>query len=99
MLLHETDLFVAAGNKVRVASLAANRNKNQAFKTLHTPNISFEIHEIVLNPTAKLLAVAGEFQVAVIVLPRSGVNHLVPDVVDCKYVLFGCYCVQFYLLV
>lgn len=54
-------------------------------QTLHTPNVQFEIHQISLNPSGKLLAVAGAFQVAVVVLPRSGLTRLVPDAVDCKY--------------
>jgi nucleoporin NUP82 len=54
-------------------------------QVLHTPNIDFEIHQLALNPSAKLLAVAGAFQVAVVVLPRSGFMRLVPTVVDCKY--------------
>lgn len=57
----------------------------EVLQTLHTPNIQFEIHQISLNPSGKLLAVAGAFQVAVVVLPRAGFIRLVPDVVDCKY--------------
>lgn len=53
---------------------------------LHTPNIQFDIHQLVLNPHEKLLAVAGAFQVAVIVLPRTGFTQLVPATIDCKYV-------------
>ena len=53
---------------------------------LHTPNIQFEIHQLALNPSAKLLAVAGAFQVAVVVLPRSGYSRLVSATIDCKYV-------------
>jgi hypothetical protein len=57
----------------------------ESLQTLHTPNIQFEIHQIALNPSGKLLAVAGAFQVAVVVLPRAGYNRLVPDSIDCKY--------------
>jgi hypothetical protein len=57
-------------------------------QTLHTPNVQFEIHQISLNTSGKLLAVAGAFQVAVIVLPRSGFTRLVPDTVDCKYAFY-----------
>ena len=53
---------------------------------MHTPNVQFEIHQIALNPNGKLLAVAGAFQVAVVVLPRTGFNKLVTATVDCKYV-------------
>lgn len=41
---------------------------------------------MTLNPNAKLLAVAGAFQVAVVVLPRPGFTRLVPATVDCKCV-------------
>ena len=40
-----------------------------------------------MNPNGKLLAVAGAFQVAVVVLPRTGFNKLVTATVDCKYVV------------
>ena len=40
---------------------------------------------MALNPSGKLLAVAGAFQVAVVVLPRTGFMRLVPGTVDCKY--------------
>ncbi|KAG6890889.1 hypothetical protein C0995_000846 [Termitomyces sp. Mi166 len=86
MVLKDADLIVAAGNEVRITSLGdakANRTK-QTYKTLHTPNIQFEIHQISLNPSGKLLAVAGAFQVAVIVLPRAGFSRLVPDTLDCN---------------
>ena len=53
---------------------------------MHTPNVQFDIHQIALNPSGKLLAVAGAFQVAVVVLPRTGFSKLVTATVDCKYV-------------
>jgi nucleoporin NUP82 len=56
-------------------------------QTLHTPNLQFEIRQISLNPSGKLLAVAGTHQVAVIVLPRAGYSRLVPEAIDCKYAL------------
>lgn len=55
------------------------------FQTLHTPNLQFEIRQISLNASGKLLAVAGTHQVAVVVLPRAGYGKLVPEVIDCKY--------------
>lgn len=57
------------------------------FQVLHTPNVQFEIHQLALNPSGKLLAVAGAFQVAVVVLPRPGFTRLVPATIDCKYAL------------
>ncbi|KAJ7699929.1 hypothetical protein B0H17DRAFT_1157979 [Mycena rosella] len=93
MILKDADLIVAAGPEVRIASLgAAKPAGTKGYKTLHTPNLQFEIHQISLNPSGKLLAVAGARQVGVIVLPRSGFARLVPDTIDCKSLQIG----QFY---
>ncbi|KAF4574789.1 hypothetical protein EYR36_006139 [Pleurotus pulmonarius] len=95
MVLKDSELILAAGKELRITSLSESRlNKSlrKTYKTLGTPSIQFEIHELALNPSGKLLAVAGAFQVAVVVLPRSGVTRLVPEIVDCKSVQIG----QFY---
>ncbi|KAL0581995.1 hypothetical protein V5O48_000053 [Marasmius crinis-equi] len=95
MVLRDTDLVVAAGKELRMASLGdakASKNPNKSYKTLHTPNIQFEICQICLNPSGKLLAVAGAYQVAIVVLPRPGYSRLVPASIDCKSVQIG----QFY---
>ncbi|KAG6855012.1 hypothetical protein C0991_005941 [Blastosporella zonata] len=95
MVLKDADLIVAAGHEVRITALGdakLNRSTRQIYKTLHTPNIQFEIHQISLSPSGKLLAVAGAFQVAVVVLPRAGFSRLVPETIDCKSVQVG----QFY---
>ncbi|KAF5370096.1 hypothetical protein D9758_001201 [Tetrapyrgos nigripes] len=95
MLLRDTDLILAAGKSIRMASLSGTkiqRSTTKSYKTLHTPNIEFDIHQIALNPNGKLLAVAGAFQVAVIVLPRAGYSRLVPENIECKSVQVG----QFY---
>ncbi|THV08713.1 hypothetical protein K435DRAFT_959241 [Dendrothele bispora CBS 962.96] len=95
MLLRDTDLILAAGKSVRMSSLAGTkiqRSTSKSYKTLHTPNIEFDIHQIALNKNGKLLAVAGISQVAVIVLPRAGYSRLVPETIDCKSVQIG----QFY---
>ncbi|KAF9469037.1 hypothetical protein BDZ94DRAFT_1182915 [Collybia nuda] len=92
MVLKDADLIVAAGREIRMSSLGDTKlsaSLKRTYKTLHTPNIQFEIHQISLNPSGKLLAVAGAFQVAVIVLPRSGFTRLVPETVDCKSVQVG----------
>ncbi|KAJ3575167.1 hypothetical protein NP233_g1277 [Leucocoprinus birnbaumii] len=95
MVLKDADLIVAAGKEVRMASLGDAKvpsSTRKTYKTLHTPNVQFEVHQIALNPSGKLLAVAGAFQVAVIVLPRPGFMRLVPETIDCKSVQIG----QFY---
>ncbi|KAE9410294.1 hypothetical protein BT96DRAFT_961764 [Gymnopus androsaceus JB14] len=95
MVLRDTDLVLAAGNELRMTSLAdtkVQRSHTKSYKTLHTPNIQFKIDQIALNSSGKLLAVAGAFQVAVVVLPRAGYSRLVPETIDCKCVQIG----QFY---
>ncbi|KAI5829840.1 hypothetical protein K523DRAFT_352178 [Schizophyllum commune Tattone D] len=95
MVLKGADLIVAAGQEIRMTTLGETHlNQNEGkkvFKTLHCPNVQFNIHQIALNPSGKLLAVAGAFQVAVIVLPRPGFMRLVPNVIDCKSVQIGQY--------
>lgn len=54
------------------------------FLVLHAPCVDFDIHQIRLSPNKKLLAVAGAFKVAVIVLPGNGFSKLVTSRVDCK---------------
>ncbi|KJA30085.1 hypothetical protein HYPSUDRAFT_32154 [Hypholoma sublateritium FD-334 SS-4] len=95
MILKDADLIVAVGKEIRISSfgdLKLSRSIRRSYKTLHTPNIQFEIHQIALNPSGKLLAVAGAYQTAVIVLPRPGYSRLVPSRLDCKAIQIG----QFY---
>ncbi|KAF9782863.1 hypothetical protein BJ322DRAFT_1073133 [Thelephora terrestris] len=95
MLIKDADLIVAVGKEVRMTSLTEfqlSASGGQTFKTLCTPNLQFEVHELVLNPNGRLLAVVGAFQVTVIVLPRPGFTRLAPQTVDCKSLQVG----QFY---
>ncbi|KAJ8086450.1 hypothetical protein PM082_005273 [Marasmius tenuissimus] len=95
MVLRDTDLIVATGTELRMASLGdvkASKGSNKSYKILHTPNIQFEIRQICLNSSGKLLVVAGAYQVAIVVLPRPGYSRLVPSSIDCKSVQIG----QFY---
>ena len=73
--------------KVRVAVKSFRATPDLLLQVLHTPNIQFDVSQLALNPTRKLLAVAGTFQVAVVVLPRPGFMRLVPTTIDCKYAL------------
>ncbi|KAI6034264.1 hypothetical protein BKA83DRAFT_4187528 [Pisolithus microcarpus] len=94
MALKDADLIVAVHKELRMTSLGDTKlgKSARSYKVLHTPNIDFEIHQIVTNPGGKLLAVAGAYQVAVIVLPRPGYSKLVSSTIDCKSVQVG----QFY---
>ncbi|THH13916.1 hypothetical protein EW146_g6350 [Bondarzewia mesenterica] len=93
MVIKDAELIVAVGKELRVSALGdAKFNKgSKSYKLLHTPNIQFEIHQLALNPSGQLLAIAGAFQVAVVVLPRPGFTRLVPTKVDCKSIQVGQY--------
>ncbi|KAH9049021.1 hypothetical protein EDB84DRAFT_32457 [Lactarius hengduanensis] len=94
MVLKDADLIVAVGKEIRATSLGdakLSKATPKSYKVLHTPNIQFDVSQLSLNPTGKLLAVAGTFQVAVIVLPRPGFMRLVPATVDCKSIQVGQY--------
>jgi len=73
--------------KVPVTVMSFRATPDLPLQVLHTPNIQFDISQLALSPTRKLLAVAGTFQVAVVVLPRPGFMRLVPTTIDCKYAL------------
>jgi nucleoporin NUP82 len=55
-------------------------------QTLDTPAINFEIQQLVLNSTSKLLAVVGAHSVVVVVLPRKGWANSVGKVLECRCV-------------
>ncbi|KAF9222099.1 hypothetical protein BS17DRAFT_784420 [Gyrodon lividus] len=95
MALKDADLIVAAGTELRITSLGdtkLGRSTRKSYKVLHVPNVDFEIYQLALNTSGKLLAVAGAYQVAVVVLPRAGYSKLVSSSIDCKAVQVG----QFY---
>ncbi|OCH90689.1 hypothetical protein OBBRIDRAFT_819148 [Obba rivulosa] len=94
MVIKDSELIVAVGSEIRMTHLGDSRigkTARKSYKILHTPNVTFDIHHMVLNPNGKLLAVAGAFQVAVVVLPRAGFTRLVPTIVDCKSIQVGQY--------
>ncbi|KAH7916326.1 hypothetical protein BJ138DRAFT_1075738 [Hygrophoropsis aurantiaca] len=95
MILKDADLILAVGNELRISSLGDSklgRSTRKTYKVLNTPSIEFDIHQIAPNPSGKLLAVAGGYQVAVVVLPRAGYSKLVHTAIDCKAIRVG----QFY---
>ncbi|KAF8528785.1 hypothetical protein BU17DRAFT_73080 [Hysterangium stoloniferum] len=92
--LRDSDLIFATGTEIRITPLpdAKTTSRNQrTYKTLHTPNIEFPIRQMCVNRSGKLLAVAGNCQVAVISLPRTGYLKLVPSKVECRAVQVGQY--------
>ena len=70
--------------KVCTAFNATTLRVELRMQTLHTPGLSFDIRQLAVNPSGKLLAVAGSHQIAVVVLPRPGYMRLVPTNIDCK---------------
>ncbi|EPQ59331.1 hypothetical protein GLOTRDRAFT_55221 [Gloeophyllum trabeum ATCC 11539] len=95
MAIRDSDLIVAVGDEIRITSLGESKlhpTAMKSYKTLYTPNIQFEIRQVAVNPNGKLLAVAGAYQIAVVVLPKPGFSKLVSSTVDCKSIQVG----QFY---
>ncbi|EKM59400.1 uncharacterized protein PHACADRAFT_114086 [Phanerochaete carnosa HHB-10118-sp] len=90
----DSDIIVAVGSEIRMASLGGSKlskSQTKTYKSLNTPNVPFNIHQMALNPNGKFLAVAGVSHVAVVVLPRPGFTKLVPTSVDCKSIHVGQY--------
>ena len=54
---------------------------------LDVPAVDFEIQQLILNPTSKLLAVIGVHSIAVVVLPRKGWSSSLNRVISCRSVL------------
>ncbi|BGO88818.1 hypothetical protein NBRC10512_002173 [Rhodotorula toruloides] len=97
-----TDLVVAVGSELRMASLAEVKARSGAdsadgetdlgeYKVLDTPAINFEIQQLVLNSTSKLLAVVGAHSVVVVVLPRRGWANTVGKTIECRCLPVGAF--------
>lgn len=71
--------------KVRRSTHTVGTKHGKKYQVLHVPNVDFQFHQLALNPSGKLLAVAGAYQVAVVVLPRAGYSKVVSSSIDCKY--------------
>ncbi|KAI5119910.1 hypothetical protein M0805_003714 [Coniferiporia weirii] len=94
MCMKDADLILAVGSEIRMTSLGDTKvsgGSQKTYKVLHTPSIEFSISQLSLSPNKKLLAVAGVYQVAVVVLPRSGFSKMVTSRIDCKSLQIGQY--------
>ncbi|KAI5479721.1 nuclear pore complex, nucleoporin 88 family protein [Pseudohyphozyma bogoriensis] len=111
VLVRGTDLIVAVGSELRIASLSDVKGRCEDaessaattpevqdaereiepgdYKVLSTPCINFEIQQLVLNETSKLLAVVGAHSVAVVVLPRKGWSGTLGRTLECRSLLVG----------
>ncbi|GAA6047947.1 hypothetical protein JCM3770_006438 [Rhodotorula araucariae] len=104
VVVRGTDLVVAVGSELRLASLADVKGRCAVdedipaedieladYKVLDTPAITFEIQQLVLNPTSKLLAVIGAHSVVVVVLPRRGWTNTVSKALECRCLPVGAF--------
>jgi nucleoporin NUP82 len=64
-------LLEAKHNGLHSSTLSSASSSSS--KELVSDALDFEIVELILNPTGKLLAVVGSHKVVILVLPRSGV--------------------------
>ncbi|QRV72489.1 nuclear pore complex protein [Ceratobasidium sp. AG-Ba] len=95
MCIRGPDLFLAAGRQIRMLPLReikeSEADEDVPYKTLSTPNVTFDIEQLVVNPTGKLLAVVGTRQIAVVVLPRSGMSKSSSARLECSSIQIGEY--------
>jgi nucleoporin NUP82 len=80
MVVRNSDLILSSDKSLRMTSLLEVKHNEQSsstsrgtFKELVSDALDFDIAEIILNPTGKLVAVVGSHKIVVVVLPRSGV--------------------------
>ncbi|GAA5936883.1 hypothetical protein JCM3775_002734 [Rhodotorula graminis] len=99
-----TDLVVAVGSELRMASLAQVKSRAIEagespvedvdlgdYKVLNTPAVTFEIQQLIVSPTSKLLAVVGAHSVVVVVLPRRGWTNTVSKTLECRSLPVGAF--------
>lgn len=97
VLLRGSDLIIAVGNEIRIASVSDAKARFDSsteqvgddydlghYKTIKSTTLSFEIHQLVINPSGKLLAVVGRNEVAVVVLPRKGWATAYGNLIECR---------------
>ncbi|GAA5974148.1 hypothetical protein JCM11641_003465 [Rhodosporidiobolus odoratus] len=102
IVVRGNEVVVAVGKELRMASLAdvkARCNDKDGppsadielgdYKILNTPAITFEVQQLVLNSTSKLLAVVGAHSVVVIDLPRKGWTNSVGRTLECRALPVG----------
>lgn len=82
IVVRNSDLIVASDKSLRMTSLLEVKHKGQhsssssqsgTYKELVSDALDFDIAEIILNPTGKLIAVVGSHKIVIVVLPRPGV--------------------------
>lgn len=93
-----TDLIAVVENEVRITSLAqAKRTLSGgdesalAYKVLANEHLDFGITQVLVNPTGKLLAVAGTHELVMLILPRRGYMQHVGQACPVKGMRVGAY--------
>ncbi|BGP13210.1 hypothetical protein JCM10213v2_001129 [Rhodosporidiobolus nylandii] len=102
VIVRGTDVVLAVGKELRMASLADVKARCRddepdsndvvelgEYKTLNTPAITFEIQQLVLNSTSRLLSVVGAHSVVVVDLPRKGWANAVGKTLECRALTVG----------
>ncbi|KAK4690605.1 nucleoporin NUP82, partial [Phenoliferia sp. Uapishka_3] len=59
------------------------------YKVLNTPIINFDIQQLILNSTSKLLAVVGQHSIAIVLLPRRGWTNSIGSLLETRALLIG----------
>ncbi|GAA93628.1 uncharacterized protein L969DRAFT_91293 [Mixia osmundae IAM 14324] len=101
-IIRDSELLVAVGNQLRLTSLSEIKShasssrppspcKRSSYKTLTSDLLTFEIDVLVPSPNGRLLAVVGESQLVVLVLPRLGWASRVSADIPCRAVPVGAY--------
>jgi len=97
VVVRGSDLILAVGNEIRLCSLSDAKARCDSspdqvgaelelglYKLIKTTTVQFDIHQLILNPSGKLLAVVGQSEVVVVMLPRKGWASGYATVVECR---------------
>ncbi|KAH7105499.1 hypothetical protein BKA62DRAFT_766862 [Auriculariales sp. MPI-PUGE-AT-0066] len=89
MCIRETDVIIAVGPQIRIAPVARDSTSKIPYKVLNAPNVRFNVSQMTLNPTGKLLAVSDGHQAVVVILPRFGYWKADAKEVEVKSLVIG----------
>ncbi|KAL7421188.1 hypothetical protein Q5752_004073 [Cryptotrichosporon argae] len=75
LAMRDKDLLVAWGREIRMATFESGWDVNGGVVgSYRSPHLSFDVRQLVVNPTGRLLAVVGTHQVAVVVIPPTSTS-------------------------
>lgn len=97
-VLRTTSLLDAKHNNIHhdpssSPSSTSSSSSSSTYKELVSDSLNFDIVELILNPSGKLLAVVGTHKIVIVVLPRPGVysSKSVGSLVQVKAAAVGSY--------